>query len=128
VFALLGMRALYFLLAASAARVRYLQPALAVILTAVAAKMLLADFYEFPVWASPAFIVAVLAAAGAMSVREHRRSRRTPSAPAVATPPAGTPPAGTPPAGPIGRPDENQADQRLRGRPGQDPALLRRGA
>jgi tellurite resistance protein TerC len=90
VFALLGMRALYFLLAASAARVRYLQPALAVILAAVAAKMLLADFYEFPVWASPAFIVAVLAAAGAMSLRAHRRSRRTPSAPAAAVPAPGT--------------------------------------
>ena len=81
VFALLGMRALYFLLAASAARVRYLQPALAVILAAVAAKMLLADVYEFPVWASPAFIAAVLAAAGALSLRAHRRSRSTPGAP-----------------------------------------------
>ncbi len=52
VFALLGMRALYFLLAGATARVRYLRPGLAVILVAVAAKMLLADLYEFPVWAS----------------------------------------------------------------------------
>jgi tellurite resistance protein TerC len=90
VFALLGMRALYFLLAASTARVRYLQPALAVILAAVAVKMLLADLYEFPVWASPAFIAAVLAAAGALSLRAHRRSRPTPGAPPVAATPPGT--------------------------------------
>jgi tellurite resistance protein TerC len=79
VFALLGMRALYFLLAASAARVRYLQPGLAVILAAVAAKMLLADVAEFPVWASPAFIAAVLATAGALSLRDHRRPTIRPS-------------------------------------------------
>jgi tellurite resistance protein TerC len=100
VFALLGMRALYFLLAASAARFRYLQPGLAVILAAVAAKLLLADLYEFPVWASPAFIAAVLAAAAALSIRDHRR-RLTPAAPT--------------PGDQIGTPDdENQADQRLR--------------
>ena len=41
VFALLGMRALYFLLAGAAARLRYLRPGLAVILAAVAVKLLL---------------------------------------------------------------------------------------
>ena len=48
VFAVLGMRALYFLLAGAAARFRYLRPGLAVILGAVAAKLLLADVYELP--------------------------------------------------------------------------------
>ena len=76
VFALLGMRALYFLLAGATARVRYLRPALAVILVAVAAKMLLADLYEFPVWASPAFIAAVLAVTAVMSLRHLARLRR----------------------------------------------------
>ena len=76
VFALLGMRALYFLLAGATARVRYLRPALAVILVAVAAKMLLADLYEFPVWASPAFIAAVLAVTAVMSLRHLVRLRR----------------------------------------------------
>lgn len=73
VFALLGMRALYFLLAGAAARFRYLQPGLAVILAAVAVKLLTADVYELPVWASPAFIAAVLAAVAAASVWDNHR-------------------------------------------------------
>jgi tellurite resistance protein TerC len=117
VFALLGMRALYFLLAASTARFRYLQPAMAVILAAVAAKMLLAGIYEVPAWASPAFIAAVLAAAAAMSIRDHRRG--------------GTPaarPAPAPSGEQIGGPDEDQAHQRARGRPGPGTAVLHRRA
>ena len=73
VFALLGMRALYFLLAAAASRFRYLRPGLAIILAAVALKLLTADLYEVPAWASPAFIAAVLAAIAIASVRDRRR-------------------------------------------------------
>jgi len=76
VFALLGMRALYFLLAGAAGRLRYLQPGLAVILAAVAAKLLLADVWEFPAWSAPAFITLVLAVAAAASLRDTRRARR----------------------------------------------------
>jgi tellurite resistance protein TerC len=73
VFALLGMRALYFLLAGAAARFRYLQPGLAVILAGVAVKMLTAGLCELPVWASPAFIAAVLGAVAILSARDSRR-------------------------------------------------------
>lgn len=69
VFALLGMRALYFLLAGAADRVRYLRPGLAVILAAVAVKLLLADVWEFPVWSAPVFIIAVLAVVALLNVR-----------------------------------------------------------
>ncbi|GEM_PF-4113621 len=55
VFALLGMRALYFLLAGAAARFRYLQPGLAAILAAVGVKLLISDVCKLPAWASPAF-------------------------------------------------------------------------
>ena len=75
VFALLGMRALYFLLAGAAARLRYLRPGLAVILVAVAIKLLLADVWEFPAWSAPAFITAVLAVVAVASVRDRRRAR-----------------------------------------------------
>jgi tellurite resistance protein TerC len=75
IFALLGMRVLYFLLARAVARFRYLQPGLAVILAAVAAKMLTADAYKFPAWASPAFIAAVLAGVAILSIRDTRRRR-----------------------------------------------------
>ncbi len=61
VFALLGLRALYFLLAGAAGRLRYLRPGLAVILAAVAVKLLLSDVWPVPAWSAQAFITAVLA-------------------------------------------------------------------
>jgi tellurite resistance protein TerC len=75
VLALLGMRALYFLVAGATAQFRYLRPGLAVILAAVAAKLLLADVYSVPPWASPAFIIAVLAVVAVLSIRHARRQR-----------------------------------------------------
>jgi tellurite resistance protein TerC len=72
VFALLGLRALYFLLAGAVGRLRYLRPALSIILAAAAAKLLLSDVYTIPVWVSPAFIVLVLAIAAVMSLRDAR--------------------------------------------------------
>ena len=74
VFALLGMRALYFLLAGASGRLRYLRPGLAVILAAVAVKLLLADVWEFPAWSAPAFITVVLAVVTAASLRDNRRA------------------------------------------------------
>jgi hypothetical protein len=43
-----------------------LRPGLAVILAAVAVKLLLADVVEFPAWSAPAFITVVLAAAASL--------------------------------------------------------------
>ena len=68
VFALLGLRALYFLLAGAVGRLRYLRPALSIVLAAAAAKLLLSDVYTIPVWVSPAFILSVLAVAAALSL------------------------------------------------------------
>lgn len=79
VLAMLGMRALYFLLAGTAARFRYLQPGLAIVLAGVAVKLLLAEVYHVPAWASPAFIAAVLAAVAVMSVCDYRRRASMPS-------------------------------------------------
>ena len=79
VFALLGMRALYFLIAGATGRLRYLRPGLAVILAAVAAKLLLADVVEFPAWSAPAFITAVLGAVAVASIRSASRPGGTPA-------------------------------------------------
>jgi tellurite resistance protein TerC len=88
VFALLGLRALYFLLAGAAGRLRYLRPGLAVILGGVAVKLLLADLWEFPAWSAPAFITVVLAAVAAASVRDSRPGRQAAGgAPAAAAEP-----------------------------------------
>ena len=109
VFALLGMRALYFLLAGAAARLRYLQPGLAVILAAVAVKLLLSDVWEFPVWSAPAFITAVLAVVAAASVWASRRARSRPAEPSA--PATGT---AEPPAGSVAEVAERRHEVRLR--------------
>ena len=78
-FALLGVRALYFLLAGAAARFRYLQPGLAVILAGVAFKLLISEVYKFPAWTSSAFIAAVLIAVAILSLCDTRRSTDGPN-------------------------------------------------
>jgi tellurite resistance protein TerC len=67
VFAMLGLRSLYFVLADVVQRVRYLRAGLAVILCFVAAKMLLSGAIEIPVSASLAVIVTIVLAALAAS-------------------------------------------------------------
>jgi tellurite resistance protein TerC len=62
-FSLLGLGALYFVLAGMIDRFRYLSVGLAAVLVFVGAKMLLADVYAIPVYASLAVIVLTLAAA-----------------------------------------------------------------
>lgn len=68
VFAILGLRALYFLLADVIHRFHYLNVGLSVVLVFVGAKMLMADIYEVPIAVSLAIIVAVLASATAASL------------------------------------------------------------
>jgi tellurite resistance protein TerC len=63
VFAILGLRALYFLLADVIHRFHYLKVGLSVILVFVGVKMLVVDIYEVPVGVSLAIILLVLAAA-----------------------------------------------------------------
>jgi tellurite resistance protein TerC len=72
-FAVLGLRALYFLIAGAVGRFRYLRPGLSVILAAAGAKLLLSDVYEIPAWVSPAFITLVLGVVAVMSVLDARR-------------------------------------------------------
>jgi tellurite resistance protein TerC len=68
VFAILGLRALYFLLADVIHRFHYLRVGLSIVLTFVGTKMLLSDVYEIPIGLSLAVIVTVLAAAIAASL------------------------------------------------------------
>jgi tellurite resistance protein TerC len=60
VFAILGLRSLYFLLAGVIRKFAYLKVGLAVVLLFVGAKMLLADWYKVPVGVSLLAIVAIL--------------------------------------------------------------------
>jgi tellurite resistance protein TerC len=61
VLAILGLRALYFLLAAVMGRFRYLKVGLACVLCFVGLKMLTADVYSIPIAASLAVVVSLLA-------------------------------------------------------------------
>jgi tellurite resistance protein TerC len=72
-FAILGLRALYLLLAGLLPRFTYLRPALAVILGFVGLKMLLSDVVHVPVAISLGFIATCLAVAIWASVVTRRR-------------------------------------------------------
>lgn len=67
ILAILGLRALYFVLADWVGKLRYLKPGLAVILGFIGGKMLLIDFIKIPSWISLLVIFAVLATAGLSS-------------------------------------------------------------
>ncbi|HET8739694.1 MAG TPA: TerC family protein [Acidimicrobiia bacterium] len=71
-FAILGLRALYFLLAGMQGRFRYLNTGLAVILAFVGVKMLLSDVYHMPTWVSLTVIAVVLAITIWASLRAER--------------------------------------------------------
>jgi tellurite resistance protein TerC len=69
VFAILGLRALYFLLAGLIHRFVYLKYGLAAILVFVGAKMLLTDVYHLPIWLSLGVIAALVTASVIASLR-----------------------------------------------------------
>lgn len=120
IFAILGLRALYFLLAGAMDLFRYLRYGLAAILIFVGLKMLLAEWIEkqvlkapIPHWFSLAVIVTLLAisigASMIASRREHRRERRGQGGP------------------PGGRDEDNPGDDpgAANGRPVADEAAMR---
>ncbi len=74
-FAILGLRALYFLLAGMAGRFRYLNLGLGVILGFVGIKMLLVEWYHFPTWLSLGVIAIVLTVTIWASLRAESRER-----------------------------------------------------
>lgn len=69
IFAMLGLRSLYFVLAGVIERLRYLRAGLAVILVFVGAKLLLSGVVELPVWAPLAVIAVTLTIAVWASLR-----------------------------------------------------------
>jgi tellurite resistance protein TerC len=68
-FAMLGLRALYFLLVGVMDRFVYLSQGLSVILAVIGVKMLLIDVWHVPIWLSLALIVVILAATAVLSLR-----------------------------------------------------------
>jgi len=80
IFAVLGLRALYFVLAGALQALRFLRPALALILVLVGAKMLLADVFDVPTALSLVVVAIILAVATAASLLFPQRDSK-PTAP-----------------------------------------------
>ena len=72
-FAILGLRALYFLLAGMKDRFVYLDQGLGVILGFVGVKFLISDLYHIPTWASLAVIAIVLTVTIVLSLRAEKQ-------------------------------------------------------
>ena len=89
IFAILGLRALFFLLADVMDRFKYLKPGLAFVLLFVGAKMLIVDFYKIPVLVSLGAVFGILGVAIVASLVVTGRARAAaPAAPVLPTEPA----------------------------------------
>lgn len=67
ILAILGLRALYFVLADWVGKLRYLKPGLAAVLGFIGVKMLLLDFFKIPSWVSLLVVFSILITAGLSS-------------------------------------------------------------
>ena len=85
IFAILGMRSLYFVLSGYLSGMAYLKPGLAAILVFVGIKMLVIDFYKVPAPLSLVVIATILTIAIGASLLVARR--RTPKEPVLPEPP-----------------------------------------
>jgi tellurite resistance protein TerC len=78
VFAILGLRAMYFLLADMADRFSLLKYGLALVLMFVGAKMLLIDVYKIPVLVSLGIVAMVIGTSVVLSLRRSAAARPAP--------------------------------------------------
>ena len=76
VFAVLGLRALFFVLAGMMDKFAYLKPGVAIVLIFVGVKMTLSHWVHLPTLASLAFIVVTLTTAILLSLRRSAREER----------------------------------------------------
>jgi tellurite resistance protein TerC len=87
IFALLGLRSLYILLAGSMEKFYYLKPALTTLLFFIGFKMLLSEFYKIPIEVSLGIIASILGIAIGLSYMKTRtlRSHNEPAADSAAS-------------------------------------------
>ena len=76
VFAILGLRAMYFLLAAVAERFHLLSYGLAVVLVFIGTKMMLIDVFKIPVAVSLGVVAAILGVTMWLSARTAPKVKR----------------------------------------------------
>ncbi len=75
--AILGLRAMFFLLAGAASKMHYLPYGLGIILLFIGFKMLMLDVFHMPIWISLGFIVIVLSITAWMSIRHSKKFNET---------------------------------------------------
>jgi len=76
IFAILGLRALYFLLAGTIYRFHYLSHGLAVVLGFIGIKMLIGELVEIPTWISLLVVAGVITIAILLSLRMKKEEGR----------------------------------------------------
>lgn len=76
VFAILGLRSLYFLLAGVVDKFHYLKLGLSVVLVFVGVKMLIVDFYKIPIGLSLGVIATILTASIVASLIRSKRMEK----------------------------------------------------
>jgi tellurite resistance protein TerC len=91
IFAVLGMRSLYFVLARLAGRFEYLQPGLALVMLFVGGKMALSDVFKVPVVVSLLVVALLLAGSVVASLVRQRRQAAVTAPPPPAPPPREAP-------------------------------------
>ncbi len=98
IFAIVGLRSLYFVVAAGLKGLKYLKPALILLLAFIGAKMVVAgpwsDWYHMPVSVSLAVVAGILGVAIAASIVHARRHPAGPAGPAARAQDAPAAPAG----------------------------------
>ena len=76
--AILGLRAMFFLLAGAASKMHYLPYGLGIILLFIGGKMLLLDVIHLPIWISLGFIVITLTITAWLSIRYNKQQELQP--------------------------------------------------
>ncbi|CAM9288374.1 MULTISPECIES: TerC family protein [Acinetobacter] len=75
--AILGLRAMFFLLSGAASKMHYLPYGLGIILVFIGFKMLMLDVFHMPIWISLSFIVIVLTITAILSIRHSKKHNQT---------------------------------------------------
>lgn len=71
--AILGLRAMFFLLTGAATKMHYLPYGLGIILIFIGFKMLMLDVFHMPIWLSLGFIIITLAITAGLSIRYNQK-------------------------------------------------------
>ncbi len=76
--AILGLRAMFFLLSGAASKMHYLPYGLGLILVFIGFKMLMLDVFHMPIWISLGFIVITLTITAILSIRHSKNITKQP--------------------------------------------------